>query len=327
MSRSIDKDILCQLKVEDPKPAYDDISRVLTNLPPYPELLEIEFLGKSHPLEHGVNFIRDGLAVAIPRMRLLQAFSVAYQILRKHLATTSALVGSEVLSASAVILLMDPEHLTAANLRKRGLMCGKPSELSLRHEKQFVDTLLTARLHRHTKSPNLWSHRRWLMDIWTAQGLPLSIHHEISGVIMLAGERHPRNYVAWHHARFLVQKDRQNIVTLAPAVKEYCLRHHSDISAWSFLAFTISRINDEDDRRNAASLLLADVLRMTDSLRWTNESVWVFLRTILATEQAGPAQFESFMAINAKFSSAAARDTPQLAVLDRAQEWCRKHRA
>ncbi|CAJ2511577.1 Uu.00g072020.m01.CDS01 [Anthostomella pinea] len=329
MSRSLDKETAAQLKAQDPKPVYHDISSVLSNLPGS-QLLEIELLGKSLPLEPGVNFLQDGAAVAIPKLRLVQAFLVARRILQKHLESSPKSISSDVLAATAVLLLMDPEHLTAANVRKRAVIMimedGDQVELVLKKDKQFVDSLLTARLHRHTKSPNLWSHRRWLLNICKAHGVVLDVRHDITQVVMVAGDRHPRNYVAWNHARFLLDMDSRLAASIAADIKEFCLRHHTDTSGWNFLLCAIGRIDDEHTRLRTCSTLVADILEVVESFRWANESVWVFLRTIMAAEGVRGQQFESFIAINHKISSLMSEDNPHQRLLGRAQRWCDKYR-
>jgi hypothetical protein len=292
-------------------------------------LLEVEFLGQSYPLTSGVNFLHDGNAIAIPKLRLVQAFSVAHKVLRKHLANPSKLITSDLEAATTILLLMDPEHLTAANIRKRALLVpGNPTHTTLKREQQFIDTLLTARLHRHTKSPTLWSHRRWLVSTCWKLGIHRDVMHDIKSVVMIAGQRHPRNYVAWQHARFLVDHDSSLSLVAAIAfdTKEFCLRNHSDISGWSFLDHCITRIQDEEFRREICSSVFGEVLAMTDSFRWTNESVWVFLRTVVAREHMNEQEFERFMATNERLSVAMPQSTPQWAMMERAQEWCSKYR-
>lgn len=326
MSRALDKDLLSRLKSEDPKPAYIDLTKLFANLPES-DLLEIEFLGSSHPLEPGVNFLQDGNAIAIPRLRLVQAFFVARQILIKYLGHVGAAVTDDVTAATSVILLMDPEHLTAANTRKRALSAsGNPAKVALEKEIQFVDTLLTARLHRHTKSPNLWSHRRWLVSTCLSLGIPCNIRHDITYVVMVAGGRHPRNYVAWQHARFLLDSDPSLASTIAFDAKSFCLKNHSDISGWSFLSDCIARIHDEETRILVRSSVLDDVLSMTQSFRWTNESVWVFLRTIIARERATEQDFERFIATNDGLSVSLPHSAAEKMILTRARDWCVKHR-
>ncbi|KAI0113769.1 hypothetical protein GGR51DRAFT_556919 [Nemania sp. FL0031] len=320
MSRSLDKNILSELKSEDPKPVYHDLSRLFANLPES-GLLEIEFLGQSHPLEPGVNYLQDENAVAIPKLRLVQAFFVAHQILQKYLQA-SRVITNDVIAATSILLLMDPEHLTAANIRKRALsLPGHLTQATLKSELQFVDSLLTARLHRHTKSPTLWSHRRWIVSTCWALGIPLDIRYDIQNVVMVAGERHPRNYVAWQHARFLIDHDAALAATVAFDVKAFCLRNHSDISGWAFLSDCIARIQDEETRRSAWSSILEDVLSMVESFRWTNESVWVFLRIMVAREPANEQESKRFISTNAELSARVPHSSPQWLIIERARQW------
>ncbi|KAI1430588.1 hypothetical protein GGR50DRAFT_191439 [Xylaria sp. CBS 124048] len=326
MSRTLDKGLLSQLKLEDPLPVYSDLATLFTNLPDS-GLLEIEFLGRSHPLDPGVNILRDGNAVAIPKLRLVQAFFVARKILQNHLQNASAIITSDVIAATSILLLMDPEHLTAANVRKRTLLAsGRPTQAALKQEQKFIDTLLTARLHRHTKSPTLWSHRRWLVSTCWELGIPWDIRHDIKSVVMIAGERHPRNYVAWQHARFLIDHDLSLAVTVASDVKEFCLKNHSDISGWAFLSDCISRVPDERSQKEICSSTLEVVLSLAESFRWYNESVWVFLRTVIASDRVDEQIFRQFVVTNERLSATLPHDTAQRLILERAREWCGKYR-
>ncbi|KAI2779201.1 protein prenylyltransferase [Daldinia loculata] len=328
MSRSLDKDLLAHLEADDPSEVYKDISTILTKLPEN-ELLEIEFLGKSHPLQPGVNYLRDGTAVAIPKLRLVQAFFVARQLLQAY-HEDSTVNRSEVMAATAVLLLMDPEHLTAANTRKRllisSLETSETDELALRREKQFVDSLLTSRLYRHAKSPTLWSHRRWLLHLYTIHDVVVDLQHDIKNIVMIAGIRHPRNYPAWHHARLLVDRDPGLAESIATDVKEFCLKNHTDISSWSFLVYTIGRIEDKENRGIVYSSVFTEVLDITSSLRWMSESVWTFLRTIATVEFISDQQFESCLAVNKRLASITPESSSQWRTLDSAQRWCEKYR-
>ncbi|KAI1659229.1 protein prenylyltransferase [Daldinia decipiens] len=328
MSRSLDKDLLVHLEADDPNEVYNDISTILTKLPGN-ELLEIEFLGKSHPLQPGVNYLRDGTAVAIPKLRLVQAFFIARQLLQAY-HEESTVSRSEVMAATAVLLLMDPEHLTAANTRKRllilSLETGQADELALRREKQFVDSLLTSRLYRHAKSPTLWSHRRWLLHLYTIHGVVVDLQHDIKNIVMIAGIRHPRNYPAWHHARLLVDRDPGLAESIVTDVKEFCLKNHTDISSWSFLVYIIGRIEDKETRSTVYSSVFTEVLDITSSLRWISESVWTFLRDIATVEFISDQQFESFLAVNKRLASTTPESSSQRRTLDSAQRWCKKYR-
>ncbi|KAI1418120.1 hypothetical protein F5Y13DRAFT_150616 [Hypoxylon sp. FL1857] len=326
MSRSLDKDLLARLTADDPGRVYKDISIILTDLPDN-KLLEIEFLGKSHPLEPGVNYLRDEAAVAIPKLRLAQAFFVARGILQTY-QNGGAMDREEAVAATAVLLLMDPEHLTAANTRKRLLTSvletSKPDELALKREKQFVDSLLTSRLYRHAKSPTLWSHRRWLLQLFAVYGVSVDPQLDIKDIVMVAGIRHPRNYPAWHHARFLLDLSPKLAGSIVADVKEFCLKNHTDVSSWSFLMYAIGKIEDGECRRKICSSVLVEVLDITDSFSWTSESVWAFLRSIAATSLISD-QLELILAVNKRLVSATPRDSDEWRTLDSARRWCERY--
>ncbi|KAI2610983.1 protein prenylyltransferase [Hypoxylon fragiforme] len=328
MSRSLDKDLLDHLKADDLDKVYKDISTVLTDLPDN-ELLEIEFLGKSHPLQPGVNYLKDGTAVAIPKLRLVQAFFVARQTLQGP-QKGSPIARCELMGATTVLLLMDPEHLTAANTRKRLLISAlndsEPDELALRREKQFVDSLLTSRLYRHAKSPTLWSHRRWLLRLFAARGVRVDLQHDIRNVVMVAGIRHPRNYPAWHHARFLMSHRTISAENIVGDVKEFCLKNHTDTSSWSFLSYAIGGIKSEESQRQISSSIFTEVLQITDSLRWKNESVWIFLRDLATTGFISDQLFELFLSVNKNLASTTPKGNDQWRTLDSASRWCEMYR-
>ena len=364
MSRSLDSAVVRRLKVEDPKPVYDDVVRVLTELPANDDqLLEIEILGADHhALEAGVHFLRDGPAVAIPKLRAAQAFFIARRVLEAHLrarrsgAGEDSVVGGgdELVRATAALLLMDPEHLTAANVRKRFLLSelrspGPGAEMDvdrprrlLRRELQFVDSLLTAHLHRHTKSPTLWAHRRWVLGrCAAAHGIAVPVDEaraHLRRVALVAAERHPRNYYAWDHARWLFRDPATAAVSAAVVgeVKTWCFRHPSDTSGWSFLAFLLLQGGNggspEPGARQAArDAVIAETLELTAAFRWAHESVWVFLRTMAAHQDRPDAGSGSgsgnsssdgaFVAVNEKLCSMLKEQPDALRVLRKAKAW------
>ena len=329
MSRAIDKELAERLKEGNLPAVYGDVSRLLD---PCPDdgLLEIEVLDSSHPVEDGTNFLREGNAIAIPKLRLVQAFFVARNVLHSQdspmrIATScisSSLRETAIRRATGVILLMDPEYLTAANARKRVLLHtlsrshlrqslpDDEARLSFRREMLFLDSLLTSHLHRHTKSPTLWSHRRWLFETFMSRGIPApDLVADMKRVIFVAASRHPRNYYAWSYARWLADtllpppsgpldvrlRLGEEVVT---AVKEWCLRNHSDTSGWSFLYFIATALWPHS---NVLTAIFEDTLRMASSFRWTNESVWVFLRTASASgmvnQREGAAFREAIMTL------------------------------
>lgn len=286
MSRALNKETLLALGQGDASAAFEAISRALTqsqgeNLE---ALLEIEIIPKSHILEPNTFLLQDENALAISKLALVQAFFVARKMfLGHHSGEGASLPADELFAVTSVILVMDPEHLTAANSRKRLIISEsrEAQRLALfRKDKAFVDSLLTSRLHRHTKSPTLWSHRRWLVKTALALGAEPDVGDDLKRIVMVAGERHPKNYYAWCHARWLTDLAHENrhIEHLVGTTKSWCFRNHTDISGWSFLSFLLLKLGG-----TAISALVDETLTLATSLRWTNESTWVFLRTLAAS--------------------------------------------
>ncbi|KAF2185643.1 hypothetical protein K469DRAFT_575614 [Zopfia rhizophila CBS 207.26] len=270
------------------------------------EVVEIEILP---PGIHQASDIlmQEGLNVGIPRQILILGYVKAKRI---FLETFNTVHHSELaLEASKIMLLMDPEHLTAANFRKRWLLrlkketqekAQKELAKAITREIIFLNSILTSPLHRQSKSPTLWHHRAWLLDFSFPvrltdssqdQFLPF-VRAELDAVFK-AGEQHSKNYYAWQYARRLVTtvdhlfqtephkpwKDSYHafLVTCALLVKAWCLKHTSDISGWSFLLFLLPRLKSIARRRR----IVKQVLGFAIDLRSEQESLWVFLRTAL----------------------------------------------
>ena len=296
MSRALDKETAASLSAGSPLEAYLAISNAL--LLPDEGLLEIEILGQSQFPEESQYALQDGQAVGISKLALVQAFLVARKLLMDHIQGVEQRTDDELLAATAVILLLDPEYLTAAHSRKRLIQNQIPkcddAGTRLKQEQRFLDSLLTSRLHRHTKSPTLWSHRRWLLTQFASFDLLVDALEDITQVVFVAGERHPRNYYAWCHARFLMSLDKGvNGSELLAAVRSWCFQHHTDISGWSFLYFLLDMENNPG--ADAACSTFAEVLNLVSSLRLGNESVWVFLRTLAASGVIGDEQYKQLL--------------------------------
>jgi len=332
MSRALEAEVKKSLASGNPVEAYDQISRILLS-PPGVALLEFEILAKSVPLPEGCYVLRDGHCVGISKLGLVQAFLVARKALHGHQDGSEQRSDQEVLAATAVILLMDPEHLTAANTRKR-LLQGqrKPGKsnfsASLRAEKFFLDSLLTSRLHRHTKSPTLWGHLQWLLPLFISSGLPVDIQDDINKIVFTAGERHPRNYYAWNHARYLLklngQPDTSTLQDLVDSVRTWCFQHHTDISGWTFFYVLLNATAPLDTA--SPRLVFSQVTKFAKSLRLTNESVWVFLRTLTASPLVGEEEYQEFLAL-AEDLAEMSTQLEARSVLLSARKWCETYRS
>jgi protein prenyltransferase alpha subunit repeat containing protein 1 len=329
MSRALDRHVIAALKAADGGAAYKDIANALTS-PASTGLLDIEFLGQSHPTEAGTHLLRDGDCIAIPKFSLVQAFFVARKVFQKYQQTRNG-QGESLLEATAVMLLMDPEHLTAANSRKRLLEGGHEYSdhlEALTREKHFVDSLLTSRLHRHTKSPTLWGHRQWLLRLMSSLGVSLDVYDDLTKVVMVSAERHPRNYYAWCHARWLTTLAQEGPeggtlrTSLLEVTKAWCYRHHTDISGWSFFQALLLGSPDEPlAKAKACSSVLVEIARLAASLRWDNESVWVFLRTVASSRFMDDEGREQFIKSNHALRERHPQTSAQWVILHTSEVW------
>lgn len=325
MSRALDASVKESLKHGDHRAVFDEISTVLTE--PSNKLLEIELLGKSHVLDPNEIILRDDNAIAIPKLRLVQAFLVAHKIFMSYIKDGSTISTDEILRSTAVMLLMDPEHLTAANTRKRAI--GKRLEGDdenvkgiLQTEKRLMDSLLTSRLHRHTKSPTLWNHRRWLMDQFRLHELDVPAEDDVTRIIMVSGERHPRNYYAWCHARYLINTSitpspnmKEVLPRLVLATQKWCFAHHDDISGWQFLLFLLDKRPPTE-----TSPIFRETLNLAASFKWRNESVWYFLRHMAAWGSTN-ADLDEFELVRRTLWESAPEDGFEQLTLQRAEKW------
>lgn len=343
MSRALDPETASSLQSDDHKTVYSDIAAALC--PQSPQLLEIELLGKSHPLLPESNLLQDGPSIAIPKLKLVQAFIFARQLFFQLPKPCPEDRQQELLQSSAVILLMDPEHLTAANARKRLIQKAQrrpKTELRelLKHELLFLDSYLTSRLHRHTKSPTLWGHRRWILEVFQEAGIKWDLERDLKEVVLIAAERHPRNYYSWLHMRWLLQNsrfgsngnssdvDQEKILCV---LRSWCLRHPADTSGFSFLLFYLSYL--ESSRKppgsqpcDASSSICKEVLGLAVSFKWSHESVWVFLRTLVASGEVQESDKTAFFSSIHTVSAAHQDDVRTQSILQAAKNWCVKYK-
>lgn len=325
MSRSLDKDVASSLQSGDPHAAFEQISGFLQSISSE-GLLELEILGKTHPFPEGLHVVQDGCAAGISKLGLVQAFLVARKLLNLDKSANHLPSEDDLLGITAVMLFMDPEHLTAANTRKRIILKklarpGADTTAVLSREKYFLDSMLTSRLHRHTKSPTLWGHLRWLLRLFPASTQHVDILGDIKRVVFVAAERHPRNYYAWSHARFLVETYLGGCIDeLVSAVRAWCLQHHTDISGWTFLYFLAQRMPS-----SLSKVLLTEVLALVVSLRLTNESTWVFLRTLAASHVVDDGDYARFVNAGQDLLQAIKSPADQ-AVLRSALRWSETYR-
>lgn len=211
--------------------------------------------------------------------------------------------------ATRIILLHDPEFLTAANARKQYLLnmlsmkqaYGPMHRMMLCHavrsELWFLTSILTSPLHRQSKSPTLWWQRAWIYQTFCDE-LPALfegkdwIVSELE-VVLKAAEMHQHNYYAFQYARrvlpqalkFLVADEKETTVTRTSQIHQavtdrlllWCKAHPGDTSGWSFLEFWL-RSHPQH------STIIPGVLKYATNMSWQGEALWSFLRNIASDE-------------------------------------------
>src|SRR6187551_932216 len=112
---------------------------------------------------------------------------------------------------------------------------------------------------------------------------------------------------------------------IASATKDWCYRHHTDISGWTFLSFRLfgPRAPETPEARGAAYV---EIARLAASLRWENESVWAFLRTVAASGFAGPEAEDEFLRSIKTVMDKTQEGSVEAVTLRRAEAWFRTDR-
>ncbi|KAF2035499.1 protein prenylyltransferase [Setomelanomma holmii] len=277
------------------------------------QVVEIEVLPPAIQPPDGL-LLQDGRCLGVPKEILALAYIEART--RFFANVKDGNYHSLALEATKVMLLFDPEHLSAANFRKRRLVAlraktSPDGELiyrkAVKYEFCFLDSILTSPLHRQSKSPTLWYHRFWLLMLLCPNGLrdvPEQLRADFwrteLSTVCKSGERHPKNYYAWQYARNLMSRidDREAMVDCAQHIKDWCCKHPSDISGWSFLAYLIPEMERAWEREN----IVRDVIRYAMNFHSENESLWMFLRTIL-THGALQEGRDGFVAVLQKYGT------------------------
>ena len=228
-----------------PEEIYTELTRLLGNR--RDQIYDFEILPPGFgPLVH------DGHSIGITKKAMVQAFCIARRVFLGALnvrqensptpkeskkTSSTGTRGDDAFGsisrAAEVILLFDPEHLTACNWKKRELIrilgqgLSDQIILAIRREITFTTTLLRSPLHRHSKSPTLWFHRYWIMSqvllepktkspkflmtvLCSQDGETLAcsaledaeqvLSSELA-VILESGEHHPMNYYAFSYIR------------------------------------------------------------------------------------------------------------------------------
>ncbi|KAL9138430.1 MAG: hypothetical protein Q9175_000361 [Cornicularia normoerica] len=227
-----------------PSPTHDDLyAQLIAALHPSPPVvLEVEILPSSFLPE----ILHESPAIGVPKSLLAPLYLKARKTFFDHVSLRDSDSYHAALQATAVILLFDPNHLTAANFRKRHLQRFSSKRTgndyndqdadslaeAVQQELRFLASLVTSPLSKHAKSSTLWAQRLWIVQNFfelamhehaTDEAIQMmNIKYGTRGfwdeelvIVMKAGERHPRNYYGWQYARQLfsfVQSQRSELV-------------------------------------------------------------------------------------------------------------------
>ncbi|KAL9629822.1 MAG: hypothetical protein Q9204_005056 [Flavoplaca sp. TL-2023a] len=172
-------------------------------------------------------------------------------------------------------------------------------------ELAWVETLVTSPLDgKQAKSSWVWTHRMWILQTfpmavcnglpgegsngYTAdEGIDAWIKKELQ-IVMIAGERHPRNYYAWNYARGVIQISMRTLSgdgweECMRTIHQWCLTHPRDISGWAFLVFLIDQRDlfaGTDESLNADQMVedvFVKTIVFVRKFGWRGESVEWFL--------------------------------------------------
>jgi len=290
------------------------------------ETIEIEILPPAIQPPDGI-LMQDGLSLGLPKKILVLAYLEARQQFFENNQSADPSLVAGTLQATKIMLLFDPEHITPANFRKRvlrqleadhGYQTGSPHHKALQQELCFLNSILTSPLHRQSKSPTLWYHRSKVLDSLVAIELQNASNDQASAfwhreldAVCKSGEQHPKNYHAWQYARRLYQKiETPNIHgEYALRVRDWCCRHPSDISGWSFLMYLLSMIESPSLKQE----LVQEVVKYAINLRSGHESLWVFIRTVLAQDVPHGEHLASYQLLQAYTKELESTKRPNMA--------------
>ncbi|KAI4114920.1 MAG: hypothetical protein LQ345_004385 [Seirophora villosa] len=275
--------------------------------------LEIEIL----PSSISTTILHAGNSIGIPKRLLTACFPHARSTFLAHKddddddnqqdddRQEAATTKTPALDATLVLQLLNPEHISAANFRKRRLLLWRRnsgrednddgSALSCTREMVWIESLVTSPLYRHAKSPTLWAHRLWVLKTFLHSssgsdegngdgrgGAAAGLLARELGVVMRAGERHAGNYHAWNYAREVLTlvavlgsaEVHEGLKAVVEKVHGWCLAHPRDISGWSFLAFLL---RGQAVDGHVARHVYGETEAFAERVRWQGSSVEWFL--------------------------------------------------
>jgi len=174
-------------------------------------------------------------------------------------------------------------HSSRSDNRKRLIRQGL---IDPQQELAFLKLIFTSPLHRHTKSPLLWIHRRFLIEFMIT---PPPVMEELE-VILSAARHHPKNYLAWNYARFIftytwqTQPFGDNLREIHQRLWKWCKLDVSDISGWTFFLWYLrperawyTALREVVDLNE----VIEHAIRLEESMLSGHEALWTFIGAVL----------------------------------------------
>jgi hypothetical protein len=210
----------------------------------------------------------------------------------------------KLLESTRCIVLINADHYTAWNARKRLMLSGALSE----HDELRLSSLVFS---KHPKSGEAWAHRRWALlrlagfrDSLGTTGLSSKSNNkstdakkEAQQVVSFeseldtcqrAAECYPKNYYAWTHRQWLV-KQMCDVAALRTELKrvrawntsnvsDYCGFHHRLTVCARLMALETTTTTTT----KAVALLLRELafVRELEQLHASHESIWCYKRML-----------------------------------------------
>ncbi|KAJ7125075.1 hypothetical protein C8R44DRAFT_618782, partial [Mycena epipterygia] len=288
-----------------------------------------QWLGEPGPAQPSKDFpfLHTDGHLGVPQKTLYQLYLLALGLLDMK-DSQSKSVASQI-DASCVILLANPAHYTALNVRKRLIQTGS---LSAQVELNFSSRLLLS-CRPCSKESILWAHRRWIFSLLyprsqvesSACGAPPEVPEippdAIEGEFQLISrccDNYPRNYHAWSHHHFVVQCIYTSLRGSDPTASPYLsafvgeflkLRrwietHVSDHSAMhqfcnivSQLPFDLLQYNSTLGELAQPAAHFEHAISLLTSFP-SHESLWMYLRAVISISPAASANMLTASAIS-----------------------------
>lgn len=203
------------------------------------------------------------IRLLISQKQLLRIYNSAQTILKSlKLSSNDANVRRQD-AATKMLLLQNPEHPTALNLRKRLVLDGR---LSACTEKHFTETLMT--IPSSSKCLQLWHHHHFVQIRLEAQQ---EQEKEKQKLAQRCIQLYPRNYAAWTS---LTQSTLS--MELLDHICEHVRRNVSDHSGVTIHVSMVHRLGDECIWREHSK----EVLNRLEEVAHF-ETPWLHLRMLL----------------------------------------------